>query len=107
MTLYRGLGGRHGEAIYNALAGSQITDKAYTSTSKSKKMVDTGDFGGGYKAKITIPKGSKVLDVNKTLGKKSIHKHEKEVLLPRNAKFGVAGHDSATNTVHLIYLGSG
>lgn len=103
MTLYRGLGNSVGAQLNNLNAGQIMTDKALISTSKSNEVFKH-EFGKGWKATITVPPGTKVLDVNKTLGKKSRYADEKEVILPKSTKLGIVGIDHGAKTVQYRVL---
>lgn len=103
-TVYRGFGDTAGKQLSISNAGQIITDKAYTSTSMSKKAFKEAGFDRGWTAKITVPKGTKAIDVNKTLGKKSISPHEKELILNKGTKYGIKKIDKAKKTVELIVI---
>ena len=98
VTVYRGLGKTIGS---QALPGSVIKDKGYVSTSRD---IFTAKGFSNYVAKITLPKGTKSIDVNKTLGTKSKYKGEKEIVLPTNTKFGVTNINNATGMIELTIL---
>ena len=104
-TVFRGMGNKVGEQILKAGEGGIISDKGYTSTSGSKGYAhqQTG-FGYGWKGQISLNKDSKVLDVNKAMGRKSKMKGEKEVIVGRGNKFGVVSINAKTKTVQLVHL---
>ena len=103
MELYLGLDNGVGKQLNKLNAGQIMKDKALLSTSKSKEVFKH-EFGKGWKATITVPAGTKVLDLNKTLGKKSRYADEKEVILPRSTKLGIVGIDHRAKTVQYRVL---
>lgn len=106
IVVYRGLGHGVGKDIVKAGFLGTITDKGYTSTSKSKSVAHHGSFQMGWKAKVVLPKGTKATDVNKKLGKKSKIKEEKEVIVNKGTKYGISNINTKTQTVTLVALGA-
>jgi len=87
-TVYRGLDHKELYKNLSRLKGAVITDPSYASTSTNVHVAE--DYGSGVHGcvmEITVPNGSKGLDVNK----KGLagNKHEKEILLPRESQFRV------------------
>lgn len=105
--LYRGLGNSLGNEITKAGPGGIIKDNGFISTSKDKSVAFQSQFGTGWKATITAPKGTKRIDVNKTMGKKSVYKEEQEVILERGSRLGIMRVNKNTKTVNLIVLKKG
>jgi hypothetical protein len=107
MILYRGIGNTMGAQIAKAGALGIIKDKGFASTSKVKSVAHSGSFSRGWKATITVPKGTKNIDVNKTMGRKSKIKEEHEVIMGRGQRYGVMKVNGSSKTVHLIALKKG
>lgn len=88
-TLYRGMGREDAKKLFpggDIKKGMVVSDPAFLSTSKEKKIA--GMFSiGGVMLQIETNKGDKGLDVTGL----SSNKHEDETLLPRNAKMEVIG----------------
>lgn len=88
-TLYRGMSREDAKKLFpggDIKKGMVVSDPAFLSTSKEKKIA--GMFSiGGVMLKIETNKGDKGLDVTGL----SSNKHEDETLLPRNAKMEVIG----------------
>lgn len=88
-TLYRGMSGEDAKKLFpggDIKKGMVVSDPAFLSTSKEKKIA--GMFSiGGVMLQIETNKGDKGLDVTGL----SSNKHEDETLLPRNAKMEVIG----------------
>lgn len=88
-TLYRGMSREDAKKLFpggNIKKGMVVSDPAFLSTSKEKKIA--GMFSiGGVMLQIETNKGDKGLDVTGL----SSNKHEDETLLPRNAKMEVIG----------------
>ncbi|HBR5294923.1 TPA: DUF2213 domain-containing protein [Klebsiella pneumoniae] len=88
-TLYRGMSREDAKKLFpggDIKKGMVVSDPAFLSTSKEKKIA--GMFSiGGVMLQIETNKGDKGLDVT---GLPS-NKHEDETLLPRNAKMEVIG----------------
>lgn len=88
-TLYRGMSREDAKKLFpggDIKKGMVVSDPAFLSTSKEKKIA--GMFSiGGVMLQIETNKGDKGLDVNGL----SSNKHEDETLLPRNAKMEVLG----------------
>lgn len=66
-------------------ASQNFTEKGFLSTSPDAKM-DLSDFGNS-RMHITVPKGSRLLDVSGGRVTMGAPPHEDEILFPRNAKF--------------------
>lgn len=88
-TLYRGMSREDAKKLFpggDIKKGMVVSDPAFLSTSKEKKIA--GMFSiGGVMLQIETNKGDKGLDVTGL----SSNKHEDETLLPRNAKMEVIG----------------
>lgn len=88
-TLYRGMSREDAKKLFpggDIKKGMVVSDHAFLSTSKEKKIA--GMFSiGGVMLQIETNKGDKGLDVTGI----SSNKHEDETLLPRNAKMEVIG----------------
>ncbi|EMP9119193.1 DUF2213 domain-containing protein [Klebsiella quasipneumoniae] len=88
-TLYRGMSREDAKRLFpggDIKKGMVVSDPAFLSTSKEKKIA--GMFSiGGVMLQIETNKGDKGLDVTGL----SSNKHEDETLLPRNAKMEVIG----------------
>lgn len=88
-TLYRGMSREDAKKLFpggDIKKGMVVSDPAFLSTSKEKKIA--GMFGiGGVMLQIETKPGDKGLDVTGL----SSNKHEDETLLPRNAKMEVVG----------------
>lgn len=88
-TLYRGMSREDAKKLFpggDIKKGMVVSDPAFLSTSKEKKIA--GMFSiGGVMLQIETNKGDKGLDVTGL----SSNKHEVETLLPRNAKMEVIG----------------
>ncbi|HDX8690082.1 TPA: DUF2213 domain-containing protein [Klebsiella michiganensis] len=88
-TLYRGMSREDAKKLFpggDIKKGMVVSDPAFLSTSKEKKIA--GMFSiGGVMLQIETNKGDKGLDVTGI----SSNKHEDETLLPRNAKMEVIG----------------
>ena len=88
-TLYRGMSREDAKKLFpggDIKKGMVVSDPAFLSTSKEKKIA--GMFSiGGVMLQIEANKGDKGLDVTGL----SSNKHEDETLLPRNAKMEVIG----------------
>ncbi len=88
-TLYRGMSREDAKILFpggDIKKGMVVSDPAFLSTSKEKKIA--GMFSiGGVMLQIETNKGDKGLDVTGL----SSNKHEDETLLPRNAKMEVIG----------------
>lgn len=88
-TLYRGMSRKDAKKLFpggDIKKGMVVSDPAFLSTSKEKKIA--GMFSiGGVMLQIETNKGDKGLDVTGL----SSNKHEDETLLPRNAKMEVIG----------------
>lgn len=88
-TLYRGISREDAKKLFpggDIKKGMVVSDPAFLSTSKEKKIA--GMFSiGGVMLQIETNKGDKGLDVTGL----SSNKHEDETLLPRNAKMEVIG----------------
>lgn len=88
-TLYRGMSKEDAKKLFpggDIKKGMVVSDPAFLSTSKEKKIA--GMFSiGGVMLQIETNKGDKGLDVTGL----SSNKHEDETLLPRNAKMEVIG----------------
>ncbi|HED4122959.1 TPA: DUF2213 domain-containing protein [Klebsiella variicola subsp. variicola] len=88
-TLYRGMSREDAKKLFpggDIKKGMVVSDHAFLSTSKEKKIA--GMFSiGGVMLQIETNKGDKGLDVTGL----SSNKHEDETLLPRNAKMEVIG----------------
>ncbi|HDE2429195.1 TPA: DUF2213 domain-containing protein [Klebsiella pneumoniae] len=86
-TLYRGMSREDAKKLFpggDIKKGMVVSDPAFLSTSKEKKIA--GMFSiGGVMLQIETNKGDKGLDVTGL----SSNKHEDETLLPRNAKMEV------------------
>ena len=109
MTVYRGtfLTNELSDILQGKSKTNIFTDKAFVSTSKSKQVakqfVNNEDK---ILLKITVPKGSKVIDDERLPSYvASIMKGEQEVLLPRNARFKVLSYDENSGIVDVLYLG--
>lgn len=75
-------------------AGDTFVDKGFVSTSKSAADLERvkGDIhhdGPTTTIVISVPKGSRAVDVNKALGTEHKYAHQNEVLLDRNQTFRV------------------
>lgn len=82
ITVYRGMT----KTIANQLAlkqGSQFTDLGFISTSLNPSMAERFGLSWGY-AKITVPAGTKVLNINSLIPDNS-HRDEEEIILPRGS----------------------
>jgi hypothetical protein len=88
--VYRGVGSSQAaEAIRAGGIGSIYVDHAFFSTSFDPgRAAGFAGFSGNILT-IKVPKGFRAIDMNKALGAKSVHKHERELLLPRGTKFRV------------------
>ena len=88
-TLYRGMSREDAKKLFpggDIKKGMVVSDPAFLSTSKEKKIA--GMFSiGGVMLQIETNQGDKGLDVTGL----SSNKHEDETLLPRNAKMEVIG----------------
>ncbi|EME1808966.1 DUF2213 domain-containing protein [Cronobacter sakazakii] len=88
-TLYRGMSREDAKKLFpggDIKKGMVVSDPAFLSTSKEKKIA--GMFSiGGVMLQIETNKGDKGLDVTGL----SSNKHEDETLLPRNARMEVLG----------------
>lgn len=88
-TLYRGMSREDAKKLFpggDIKKGMVVSDPAFLSTTKEKKIA--GMFSiGGVMLQIETNKGDKGLDVTGL----SSNKHEDETLLPRNAKMEVIG----------------
>lgn len=88
-TLYRGMSREDAKKLFpggDIKKGMVVSDPAFLSTSKEKKIA--GMFSiGGVMLQIETNEGDKGLDVTGL----SSNKHEDETLLPRNAKMEVIG----------------
>ncbi|MBI0277091.1 DUF2213 domain-containing protein [Hafnia alvei] len=88
-TLYRGMSREDAKKLFpggDIKKGMVVSDPAFLSTSKEKKIA--GMFSiGGVMLQIETNKGDKGLDVTGL----SSNKHEDETLLPRDAKMEVIG----------------
>ena len=83
-TLYRSV---PAEALSNKKVGDEIEDRAYMSTTKRRDSAEEllGVTGGeDIIIKIDAPKGTRGVDVNRSLGERSEYADQHEVLLPRN-----------------------
>jgi hypothetical protein len=105
--LYRGIGNSLGDEITKAGPGGIIKDDGFISTSRNSAIAFNPIYGRGWKATIIAPKGTKSIDVNKTMGKKSVYKEEKEVILERGSRLGIMKVNKNTKTVNLIVLKKG
>ena len=94
--------------ILNEKSNTDIfTDKGFVSTSRSKQVAKQfANHEDKILLKITVPKGSKVIDDERLPSYvASIMKGEQEVLLPRNAQFKVLSYDEKSGIVDVLYLG--
>ena len=88
-------------AVSNMQVGQVLEDKAYMSTSLSAKEINKQAFGGrNVRMDIEVPKGSKGLFMDGTLGDLSEIPEEREFLLPRNTKLELV-EKTSENTVVL------
>lgn len=83
--------------------GEIYTDKSFVSTSTSldvaKRFVRTNPI-----LEISIPKGSKYIDIEKLFNIDRRHWREDEYLLPKNSNFLVTGFDEEKNIIKVEYL---
>jgi hypothetical protein len=72
------------------VSGATFTDRAYVSTTASKKIAGTFQRKSKepVEMRITLPKGARVLPMAYATRTKRFEK-EQEILLPRNARFKV------------------
>lgn len=98
-VLYRGTNLSNVESAQNLQLGQVIHDDGFVSTTTNPARTFSGD-----KMVIEVPKGARVIDVNKTTG--SHHESESEVLLNRGARFLVTKIDDTTRprTIHVRLL---
>lgn len=101
-TLYRGMSREDAKKLFpggDIKKGMVVSDPAFLSTSKEKKIA--GMFGiGGVMLQIETKPGDKGLDVTGL----SSNKHEDETLLPRNAKMEVVGVKPPSSPGHPVTI---
>lgn len=109
MTVYRGtfLTNELNDILQGKSKTDIFTDKGFVSTSRSKQVAKQfANHEDKILLKITVPKGSKVIDDERLPSYvASIMKGEQEVLLPRNAQFKVLSYDEKSGIVDVLYLG--
>lgn len=105
--VYRGMGNSVGSDIAKAGVTGSIKDKGFTSTSFDKAVPKLGSYGSGWQARIVLPKGTKAINVNKTMGKKSAYKEEKELIVKSGTSYGIMKVNQSSKTVDLIALKPG
>jgi len=104
-TVYRGVSGDIATKLVDAPIGTIITDKGYVSTSRDKELAQdfmtVGNSDNQTRAlmAITLPEGTKALDVSKFYLNNPNMSLEKELILPRGSQFQIIGRDG--NTVQL------
>ena len=116
-TLYRGIKIRqdssYASKIKNLKVGDILSEDAYLSTSSDIKTA--GEFSrGGYQFKIKVPKGSKVIDVDKYRGTNAFDaqagqiRNEHEFLLQRGSKLKITkiSSENGKNIIEAEYVGS-
>jgi hypothetical protein len=117
-VVYRFIGEGGEQDLLDAGVGGEITDKGFTSTSRDEEFVKDMGAGGnqgfyengkwtflpkGYIGKITIPKGTKIVETNKITNQNAF-KHEKEVLIDRNGTYRVDKLDEKYKTYELTKI---
>jgi hypothetical protein len=85
------------EFFQQVQVGESFSDKGFTSTSTDKPLAKQWGSITGVRLEIVVRKGEKVLPMNPILGKRSMHRSEHEVLLPRGRKFKVWGISEEPN----------
>jgi len=75
--------------------GKIIHEKGFLSTTTDK---DRAENYGNFYLKITVPKGTKYLDMPVLTSPSEYYIHESEVLLNRNSKLKLTGYDEDTRT---------
>lgn len=111
MVVYRGT--YLSKDLKDIIDGKSSTDifveKGFASTSKSKNVAKSFAYAENpdkILLKITIPKGSKVIDDEELPSyARSKMQAEQEVLIPRNAQFKILSYNPRTKTADAIYLG--
>ena len=87
--VYRGLDGETSRNIYDEVddrPGSIISDKGFMSTSQDPMTARIFSSYGSYRLGITVTEGTKIIDMNEKLGKASVQKGEKEILIDKGTK---------------------
>ena len=93
------------------MVGMTLTDKAYTSTSKDGRVADnfTGDSPkSGAILQITVPSGTRYLDMDKVATPGHAFGGEKEILLGRGNSYNITKVSRNSNGVavfHATYYG--
>ena len=91
-TVYRALNHREWSENLDSLKGATIDDKAFISTSKSRKLAEGYAQGGTSRIlmEISVPKGSTGIDIlDSGAASSGLLREESEVLLARGSKFKV------------------
>ncbi len=106
ITVYRALQKNLTEEQITALStiGGIYTDPSFCSTTEDLNTAKSFSCENPI-LKISLPKGSKYMDVERLFNIDRIHWSEKELLLNKNSHFVVTGHDTENNIVEVSYLG--
>ena len=113
VTVYRGVVGSIAEELSQLEEGDTFTDKAYSSTSLQESVAEHFGSTGGFrdydtptlKLSITIPEGSRVLNVDSYSAANGLtERQESEFLLPRGSTFEVQGFDEDNDVLYVGFV---
>lgn len=117
VTVYRGLKLRQNspfaQRVKNLKVGDVLSDDAFLSTTSDVNIARTFKRGNGIVLNINIPKGTKILDVEKFRSNKifmdnggNTIRNEAEILLPRGTSLKITGIDPKTGVINAEYVTS-
>ncbi len=105
-TVYRALQKNLTEEQMAALStiGGIYTDTSFCSTTEDLEVAQNFSCGNPI-LKISLPKGTKYMDVERLFNIDRFHWQEDELLLDKNSSFIVTGYDAESNIVEVDYIG--
>lgn len=83
--------------------GSVFPESSYASTSLELFIAQNFQQNNPI-LEITLPKGTKYLDLDELFNIDRTHWHEQEYLLPRNSKFLITGYDETKDVIKAEYI---
>ena len=104
-VVYRGLQSNLSEEQKNTLSriGGIYTDTSFCSTTEDLEVAKRFAHGNPI-LKISLPKNTKYMDVDRLFNVDRLHWSEQELLLDKNSSFVVTGYDPENNIIEVDYL---